>query len=280
MALPKRARPQRVLIASSHPLFGQGLRSLLEARQRSVEVIGVVSSIEEAMQALEMHRPDLVVVDYDDRLLNREEALARFFEGERKLRVVLLSLSDPQHAQVYDRRTLAAARIDDWLEEWPVVDADELSKAPQSNRRSNMKHFIVVGILVILVTALLLFGLQQVNLLPTAAARQATPIDQMFTLEFAVIAFLFSLIVVFMLYSIVVFRRKKGDTTDARHIEGNQRLEIVWTAIPLATVLGFAYLGSQALAETSRIAGSGGDDARRSRSAGGERHRLAMVMAF
>jgi cytochrome c oxidase subunit II len=251
MALPKRARSQRVLIASSHPLFGQGLRSLLEARQRSVEVIGVVSSIEEAMQALEKHRPDLVVVDYDDRLLNREDALARFFEGERKLRVVLLSLSDPQHAQVYDRRTLAAAQIDDWLEEWPAVD--ELSKAPQSNRRSNMKHFIVVGILVILVTALLLFGLQAAHLLPTAAALQANPIDRMFGLEFSVIAFLFALIVVFMVYSIFVFRRKKGDTSDARHVEGNQRLEIVWTAIPLATVLGFAYLGSQALAETTRV---------------------------
>jgi cytochrome c oxidase subunit 2 len=253
MALPKRARPQRVLIASSHPLFGLGLRSLLEARQRSVEVIGVVSSIEEAMQVLEKHHPDLVVVDYDDSLLNRDEVLARFFEGERKLRVVLLSLSDPQHAQVYDRRTLAAARIDDWLEEWPVLDVNELPKAPQSNRRSNMKHFIVVGILVILVTALLLFGLQQVHLLPTAAALQATPIDRMFGLEFAVIAFLFSLIVVFMVYSIFVFRRKKGDTSDARHIEGNQRLEIIWTAIPLATVLGFAYLGSQALAETTRV---------------------------
>ena len=253
MALPSKVRPQRVLIASSHPLFGQGLRSLLEARQRSVEVIGVVSSIEEAMQALEKHHPDLVVVDYDDRLLNREEALARFFEGERKLRVVLLSLSDPQHAQVYDRRTLAAARIDDWLEDWPVADVDELQKAPESNRRSNMKHFIVVGILVILVTALLLLGLQQVDLLPAAAALQANPIDRMFGLEFTVIAFLFSLIVVFMVYSIFVFRRKKGDTTDARHIEGNQRLEIIWTAIPLATVLGFAYLGSQALAETMRV---------------------------
>ena len=121
-------------------------------------------------RALEKHHPDLVVVDYDDRLLNREEALARFFEGERKLRVVLLSLSDPQHAQVYDRRTLAAARIDDWLEDWPVADVDELQRAPQSNRRSNMKHFIAVGILVILVTALLLLGLQQVDLLPAAAA--------------------------------------------------------------------------------------------------------------
>jgi cytochrome c oxidase subunit 2 len=116
-----------------------------------------------------------------------------------------------------------------------------------------MKHFIVVGILVVLVTALLLFGLQNAHLLPVAAALQAKPIDWMFGLEFSVIAFLFSLIVVFMLYSIVVFRRKKGDTSDARHIEGNQRLEIVWTAIPLAIVLAFAYLGSQALAETTRV---------------------------
>src|SRR5512139_1874719 len=135
MALPRRARSQRVLIASSHPLFGQGLRSLLEARQRSVEVVGVVSSIEEAMQALEKHSPDLVVVDYDDERLNRDEFLARFLEGGRKLRVVLLSLSDPQHAQVYDRRTLAAAQIDDWLEEWPASSANGISKAPQHNRR-------------------------------------------------------------------------------------------------------------------------------------------------
>jgi DNA-binding NarL/FixJ family response regulator len=92
---------------------------LLETRQRTVEVVGVVSSIEEAVQALEKHGPDLVVVDYDDELLNRDEFLARFLEGGKKLRVVLLSLSDPEHAQVYDRRTLAAAKIDDWLEEWP-----------------------------------------------------------------------------------------------------------------------------------------------------------------
>jgi cytochrome c oxidase subunit II len=68
-----------------------------------------------------------------------------------------------------------------------------------------------------------------------------------------VIAFLFSLIVVFMLYSILVFRRKKGDTTDARHITGNTRLEVVWTVIPLAIVFAFSYMGAQALAETLRV---------------------------
>jgi cytochrome c oxidase subunit 2 len=84
MSEPEKNRPQRVLIASSHALFGQGLRSLLESRKPAdVEVIGVVSSMEEAIQALEAYNPDLVIVDYDDEILNRDEFLARFVEGEK-----------------------------------------------------------------------------------------------------------------------------------------------------------------------------------------------------
>jgi len=72
-------------------------------------------------------------------------------------------------------------------------------------------------------------------------------------LEFKVIAFLFALIVVFMVYSIVVFRRKPGDMTDARHIEGNTKLEVTWTVIPLITVLVFSVLGARTLADTQAI---------------------------
>lgn len=116
-----------------------------------------------------------------------------------------------------------------------------------------MKHLIIAGILVVIVTALLIFGLSQARILPDAASAQAKPIDRMFNLEFQVIVFLFALIVVLMVYSIVVFRRKKDDTTDAKHIEGSMRLEVFWTLVPLATVLVFAYLGSQSLAETMRV---------------------------
>jgi len=56
-----------------------------------------------------------------------------------------------------------------------------------------------------------------------------------------------------MVYSLVVFRRKKGDTTDAEHMEGNTRLEITWTIIPLFLVMIFAYLGAANLAETRRV---------------------------
>jgi cytochrome c oxidase subunit 2 len=260
--MPERLRPQRILIASSHALFGQGLRSLLLARQKAdVEVVGMVSNLGEALAAIDMLEPDLVIVDYDDKALNREEFLARFVGSEKKLRVVLLSLQNPEEAIVYDRRTMQAAQIDRWLEEWPTVEAAERPRlpapgvpvSPQRLRRNNMKHLVIAGILVILVTALLIFGMGYVRLLPVAASLQAVPIDWMFDLEFKVIAFLFALIVVLMVYSIVVFRRKPGDMTDAPHREGNSRLEVTWTVIPLITVLVFSVLGSRSLAETQAI---------------------------
>lgn len=252
------AKNRRVLIASSHPLFGQGLRNLLkERRDAGVTVVGMVSNLEEALVALKKLRPDLVIVDYDDEMLNRDEFLARFMEGEEKLRVVLLSLQSAGEAIIYDRRTLAAAQIDDWLEEWTYAEKEQSSlrrseNTESENRRMGMKHLVIAGLLVLVVTALLLFGLEQVRLLPVTASAQAVPIDNLFKLEFQVIAFLFSLIVVLMVYSIVVFRRKKGDNSDAVHIEGNSRLEVAWTIAPLLTVLYFAYLGGTSLAETVR----------------------------
>ena len=259
------AKTRRVLIASNHPLFAQGLRSLLQERHRTgVEVVGVVTGLEEALRALEQLDPDLIVVDYDDEFLNRDEFLARFVEGEKKLRVVLLSLLGGGEAIVYDRRTLAAAQIDDWLEEWTYADRTQTpdrgpagggnSQKPEANgRRSSMKHLIIAGILVVISTALIIASFGFVRILPPEASLQASSIDGLLWLEFGVIAFLFSLIVVFMVYSIVVFRRKRGDETDAVHRVGNNRLEIVWTLAPLLTVLYFSYLGGVSLAKVSRV---------------------------
>lgn len=115
-----------------------------------------------------------------------------------------------------------------------------------------MRHFIIVGILVLLVAVLTYLGLDAIGLMPVAASAQAAPIDWLWNLEVQTISFLFALIVVPLVYSLVVFRRKKGDTTDAEHIEGNTKLEIAWTIVPLFIVMIFAYLGAYSLAETLR----------------------------
>jgi len=115
-----------------------------------------------------------------------------------------------------------------------------------------MKHFIAAALVVILLTALGLFALEKVDLLPSQSSLQAVPIDNLFSIQFKIIAFLFALIVGLMIYSIIVFRRKKGDDTDALHIEGNTRLEVFWTLVPLATVLYLSFIGAQALGAVDR----------------------------
>ena len=87
-----------------------------------------------------------------------------------------------------------------------------------------MRHFVIVGILVIVVAILTYVGLEAAHLMPVEASAQAIPIDRLWNIELVTIAFLFALIFVPMVYSLIVFRRKEGDTTDAVHMEGNTKL--------------------------------------------------------
>jgi cytochrome c oxidase subunit 2 len=48
----------------------------------------------------------------------------------------------------------------------------------------------------------------------------------------------------------LIFRQRKGDFSDGPHIEGNTRLEVLWTLIPLGFVLFLSYYGSAALGKT------------------------------
>ena len=116
-----------------------------------------------------------------------------------------------------------------------------------------MKHFVGVAVLVIILTVLVGVALNTLGLLPDLASLQGQFIDDLFQVHTWIIAFLFALIVGFMLYSIVVFRRKEGDDEDAAHIEGNNKLEITWTVIPLIVVLAVAAMGANTLAKVTAI---------------------------
>lgn len=122
-----------------------------------------------------------------------------------------------------------------------------------------MRHFVIVGILVVIAAVGTYAGLDASGLLPVSASVQAgSPatvgsIDWMWNLQVIAMSFLFALIVIPLLYSLIVFRRKKGDTSDAEHVEGNTTLEITWTLIPLVVVLAFAYMGAYSLREVRRV---------------------------
>ncbi len=116
-----------------------------------------------------------------------------------------------------------------------------------------MKHWIGVILLIVMLTALGIVGLQNQWLLTTPASAEASVIDTLFNYEWVLISFLFALIVGFMLYSIIFFRRKEGDEEDAEYIEGNNALEIIWTIVPLLIVIVFAAIGARALKDITHV---------------------------
>ncbi len=113
-----------------------------------------------------------------------------------------------------------------------------------------MRHFVVVGILVILTGFLTYFGLTALGLMPVEGSAQSLIVDQMWNWDLIAMSFLFAVIVVPLFYSLIVFRRRKGDTTDSEHREESSTLEVTWTIIPLMLVTLYAYLGAYTLGET------------------------------
>jgi cytochrome c oxidase subunit 2 len=127
-------------------------------------------------------------------------------------------------------------------------------KLPQSY--SDRKHFLIVGALVVIGTIVLGFFLLAILPIKAQASVQAEPIRWLFQLHIWLIAFLFSLVVIFMLYALVVFRRRKNDDSEGEHFEGNTTLEVIWTVVPLALVVIFSFIGLRTLQDAT----SGGDD--------------------
>jgi cytochrome c oxidase subunit 2 len=112
-----------------------------------------------------------------------------------------------------------------------------------------VKHYIVAGVLVVVVTALLILGLTALDLVPELASAEGELVDQMFTAQLYVIAFFFSLVLVLMLYSVFVFRRRPDDDSDGPHVTGSTTLEFAWTVVPLIIVLVFGIWGAGQLTE-------------------------------
>ena len=78
---------------------------------------------------------------------------------------------------------------------------------------------------------------QNINLLPIDASVNAPIYDELFQVLFTIGTILFVGIVGLLVYSLIRFRRRRGQLGDGIAIEGNLPLEIFWTAVPAVVVL-------------------------------------------
>jgi DNA-binding NarL/FixJ family response regulator len=107
---------RRLLIASANPLFREGLHKLYSAYWNKQHVhVDMATTMEETLNFLESRQPDLVIVDHDDKAINRSEFLNRFVNGEMPMKVLLVSLASSEPIVIYNRKHLTAAQAEDWL---------------------------------------------------------------------------------------------------------------------------------------------------------------------
>ncbi|MCX5938603.1 MAG: cytochrome c oxidase subunit II, partial [Cyanobium sp. LacPavin_0920_WC12_MAG_62_9] len=83
-------------------------------------------------------------------------------------------------------------------------------------------------------------GQQAYHWLPVQASTAAPLVDGLFSFETALGTFVFGGVSAVMLWVIVMHRADKYDESDAFPIEGNTKLEVIWTVIPLVIVMGIA----------------------------------------
>jgi DNA-binding NarL/FixJ family response regulator len=82
----------RVLIADDHPLFRDGLRSLLEAR--GIDVVGEAKNGREAVEQSKRLRPDVVLMDLNMPGLGGLDATRLISAEQTNVKVVVLTASE------------------------------------------------------------------------------------------------------------------------------------------------------------------------------------------
>ena len=109
----------------------------------------------------------------------------------------------------------------------------------------------IVGRLVLIGVVLLLAGLfvgAFNNLMPAEASAESKSVDALFNVMMVIATIIFLIVEGALLYSILRFRKPKGDETDAAYNHGNTALEITWTAIPAVIVIGLSVYSYQVFA--------------------------------
>ncbi len=113
-----------------------------------------------------------------------------------------------------------------------------MTASPSSiNRPAVIGVSLWVGLLILISRWV---GLQSYHWLPVQASNAAPLVDGLFSFETSLGTFVFLAVASVMVWVILRHRADKYDATDAEPIEGNPKLEVIWTAIPLVLVMAIA----------------------------------------
>jgi DNA-binding NarL/FixJ family response regulator len=84
---------KRVFLLSSHPLFGQGVESLLR-RERGLEIVACETDVDQAVKRIKGLQPDVVIVDSSDPGVDLTPGVMGILKERAGAKVIGLNLQD------------------------------------------------------------------------------------------------------------------------------------------------------------------------------------------
>jgi len=121
-------KPLRILLADDHALFRAGMKALLNELP-GVEICAEARDGRETLEQVEIHRPDVVLIDIAMAGMNGIEATSRIVRSHPQVKVVILSMHT---TEAYVLEALRAGAVGYLIKD---ADTEELALAMKAVRR-------------------------------------------------------------------------------------------------------------------------------------------------
>ena len=114
---------KRIFMLSSHPLFSQGVESLL-CQEVGLEIVGREMDVEKGLERIKQLRPDVVIVDSNDLDVDLTPGVMRILRERVGTKVIGLNLQD-NIVYIYRGEQRIVRAVEDLLE---AIEAEPISR--------------------------------------------------------------------------------------------------------------------------------------------------------
>ncbi len=104
---------------------------------------------------------------------------------------------------------------------------------------------VVIGLAIADILLSVWLGQEAYKWVPPQASAESKLVDNLFSLEVTIGSLIFFGVIGTLIYSMIFQRAPKYDTSDGPPIEGNLKLEVIWTVVPSLIIVGIAFANYQ-----------------------------------
>lgn len=106
----------KVLIASANSIFRNGIEKILSKRiDFNSLTVHQVTKLEDLEKKYSKIKPSILIIDFDDKNINKKKFMDSFFDEKRDTQLLLVSLQEGGNVVFYKRQVFSTDQALEWL---------------------------------------------------------------------------------------------------------------------------------------------------------------------